>query len=371
MEQRFRMAAAFAAFSLCGCFEPANDDKAVNFDRAAMLANIADRLILPGYARLEESTDALDAAVTKLADAPDSGSAEDARAALRRAWTAWQGCSAYEVGPASQTLLRQRLNTFPTKTSKVEANIASNTWNLETVSNYEAKGFPALDYLLHGRGGSLDTLLASLGDSATGKARGGYMKAVAGEIADQAAKVRKAWDTGEGKYREEFVTKLGTDIGSSLGELVNQFNYDYEILKNPKVGIPLGKKTLGVPLPEKVEAYYGGYSMVLAKAQLHALENLFLGRDSLGADGPGFDDYLIALGTRYQQGELAQTIKDRFIAVRAALEAIPDPLSGSIASETAKVDKAYEELQRMVVLTKTDMPSAFSVTITYQDADGD
>lgn len=373
MKKHFLMAAALAAFSILGCFDSGTGDRGVSFDRAALLANIADRLILPGYARLEAGTEALAQSVGSLVEAPDSARAEAARAALRRAWLAWQAVSAFELGPAAQALLRQRLNTFPTKASKVEANIAAGTWNLESVSNYEAKGFPALDYLLHGRGGSVDSLLVSLADTVTGEARGEYLKAVAGEIAGQAAKVSKAWDPGEGNYREAFVARLGTDIGSSFGELVNQFNYDYEILKNPKIGIPLGKKTLEVPLPDKVEAFYSGYSLELARANLDALENLFRGRDSLGADGPGFDDYLEALGTRYQDGALSQSIKDRFAAVRAALEAIPDPLSASIVApaEKPKVDKAYEEIQRMVVLTKTDMPSAFSVTITYQDADGD
>lgn len=371
MKNQIRFAAALAAFAVWGCFDSGTQDKTVHFDRAAMLANVADRLILPAYARLDEAAEALNEAVGELIEAPDSARADAARTALRASWLAWQSASAFEVGPASQVLLRQRLNTFPTNATRIEANITAGTWNLETVSNYEAKGFPAVDYVLHGRGGSLDSLLASLSDSATGAARERYLQAITAEMAEQVAKVRKGWNMGDGKYRETFVSKLGTDIGSSLGELVNQFNFDYEILKNPKIGIPLGKKTLGVPLPAKVEAYYAGYSLVLAKAQLDALENLFRGRDSLGADGPGFDDYLDALGTRYQQGELSQAIKDRFAAARAALEAVPDPLDKSIVEVQAKVDKAYEEVQRMVVLTKTDMPSAFSVTITYQDTDGD
>lgn len=371
MKPSFPLAAVCAAFSVWSCFDSGTEDKAINFDRAGMLANLADRLILPAYIRLEAETGALKDAVGKLVEAPDSARGAAAREALKAAWLAWQGASAFEVGPAMQAGLRQRLSTFPTSAAKIEANVTAGTWNLESVSNYEAKGFPALDYLLHGRGGTLDSLVAALADTAKGASRGRYLNDVAGEIAAQAAAVRKGWAAGEGNYRDTFVSKLGTDIGSSLGELVNQFNYDYEVLKNPKVGIPLGTKTLGVPLPEKVEAYYGGYSMVLARANLAALENLFRGRDTSGADGLGFDDYLVALGTRYQDGRLSQAILDRFAAVEAALAAIPDPLSGAIKDEKAKVEKAYEELQRMVVLTKTDMPSAFSVTITYQDADGD
>lgn len=370
MKPIFRRAALFAAFAVWGCFD-SGEDKAVEFDRAGMLANLADRLIMPAYDRLDAATGALAEAVDGLVEAPDSANGVAAREALEAAWLAWQGASAYEVGPAMQVGLRQRLNTFPTDPARIEANVAAGTWNLEIVSNYVAKGFPALDYLLHGRGGSMDSLVASLRDSAAGSNRGRYMSGVAAEIAAQVATVRKGWAEGEGGYRASFVSKLGTDIGSSLGELVNQFNFDYEILKNPRIGIPLGVKTLGIPRPETVEAYYAGYSLALARAHLDALEGLFRGRDSAGVDSLGFDDYLNALGTRYQNGQLAQAIIDRFASARAALEAIPDPLSQAIEDQKAKVEKAYEEIQRMVVLTKSDMPSALSVTITYQDADGD
>ena len=373
MKTSFRLAALFAAFSVWGCFDSGNGDEAVDFDRAAMLANLADRLILPAYARLEAETGALRDAVGELAEAPDSARGAAAREALREAWLAWQDASIYEVGPAMKAGLRQRINTFPTNASKIEANAASGTWKLESVSNYEAKGFPALDYLLNGRGGSMDSLIASLEDSARGGNRGKYLEDVAGEIADQAAAVRAGW-AGEGEgdgYRETFVSKLGTDIGSSLGELVNQFTFDYEILKNPRIGIPLGVKTLGVPLPEKVEAYYGGYSAALAKAHLAALENFFRGRDASGSDGLGFDDYLAALGTRYEDGQLHQAILDRFAAARDALAEVEDPLSRAIQEEKPKVEAAYQEIQQMVVLIKTDMPSAFTVSLTYQDSDWD
>src|SRR5690606_1983319 len=232
MRMKFRRAAALAAFSVWGCLDGGKGGEGVDFDRRAMLVNIADRIIIPAYSGLESATQALEAAIGDLVESPDSARAGNAREALREAWLAWQGASAFEVGPAAQVVLRQRFNTFPVKVSRVDANIASGTWNLEAVSNYDAKGFPALDYLLHGKGGSIDSLLAGLEDSATGAARGRYLTAVAEEIADHAEKVRKAWDPDDGNFRETFVTRLGVDIGSSLGELVNQFSFDYEILKN-------------------------------------------------------------------------------------------------------------------------------------------
>ena len=36
-----------------------------------------------------------------------------------------------------------------------------------------------------------------------------------------------------------------------------------------------------------------------------------------------------------------------------------------------KVEAAYNEIQKLVILLKTDMASALSILITYTDADGD
>jgi predicted lipoprotein len=361
-------------FGIIGCFDGGTQNRDVNFDRQGLLTHWADHLVLPAYRNLAEATETLEAEIEAFTETPDSARAMAARAALRQAWLAWQSTSAYEFGPAAEAILRQRMNTFPTNTGRIENNIAAGTWDLEIVTNLTAKGFPALDYLLHAseiEGGDLISLFT---DSVNSDSRRAYTRALALEVAAQSKAVLKAWESSEGNYRAEFIDKQGTDIGSSLGEAVNQFIFDYELLKNPKIGIPLGIKTLGDPLEKQVEGYYAGYSLELAKAQIAASENFFRGRtedDVEGIDGIGLDDYLLALGDRYQSGELAQSILDQYAAATAALNAIPAPLSQAILDETELVQKAYEELQRMVVLIKTDLSSALSISITYQDNDGD
>jgi len=54
-----------------------------------------------------------------------------------------------------------------------------------------------------------------------------------------------------------------------------------------------------------------------------------------------------------------------------ALNDIPESLAESVSTQTGKVDKAYAELQQLVVLLKVDMTSVLGVQITYQDNDGD
>jgi predicted lipoprotein len=152
---------------------------------------------------------------------------------------------------------------------------------------------------------------------------------------------------------------------------VNQLNYDFEFLKNYKIAIPLGKRTLGTPLPEKVEGYYSKISIQLAAEQFKAIENIYLGKSKLGVDGLGLDDNLVHLKSEYNGGTLSDAIRAQITTVLSKIQAIPDPLSSSITNNPAIVDAAYVEMQKLVVLFKTDMSSALGVLITYQDNDGD
>jgi predicted lipoprotein len=148
--------------------------------------------------------------------------------------------------------------------------------------------------------------------------------------------------------------------------LVNQLNFDFELLKNAKIGIPLGKKTLGVTQVDKIESPFAKQSIALAVENLNSIENAFK-----GASGSGLDDYLDALGAKYNQNDLSDEILSGFAESRTALEAIDNDLATAIDSETSKVETAHTALQNLVVLLKVDMPSQLGVQITYQDNDGD
>jgi predicted lipoprotein len=179
-------------------------------------------------------------------------------------------------------------------------------------------------------------------------------------------KINSIIGTWNSSYRNTFVNSLSTDVGSSIGFLVNQVNFELDYLKNAKVGIPLGKKTLGISMPEKCEAYYGKQSVQYALETLKAIERVYN-----GGSGKGFDDYLDHLGAEYNGGSLNGAIQNQFSVAKSKLSAIPDPLSAQITSNPAIVDAAYAELMKLLVLLKTDMPSSLGVIITYQDGDGD
>jgi hypothetical protein len=137
--------------------------------------------------------------------------------------------------------------------------------------------------------------------------------------------VNTAWSATGGNYLNTFVNADGTDAGSSLGLLVNQLNFEYELLKNAKLGIPLGKKTLGTPMPESVEAYYSGMSSELARLGFQTVENVYFGKDKLGNNGTGLDDYLVSLNARRGETTLAEAIAGQLGVVKNKLAASATP----------------------------------------------
>jgi predicted lipoprotein len=334
-----------------------------------MLENIGSNIIIPNYSDLSEKLNLLKQATVDFNAAPDNAKLTALQAAFKNAYLSWQKCSAFEYGPAMQVSLRMSVNTFPTDSVQIQSNITSGSYNLEAANNIDARGFPALDYLLHKRNGNNAEVLERFTTNPDAQDWKDYLLALVNDTKNLIDAVKNNWQTSGGNYLATFISNDGTDVGSSLGEVVNQLNYDYEILKNARIGIPAGKQTLGIALPEKCEAYYAGYSIELALEHINGIKNLYLGAG--GADGVGLDEYLVALDAKHGSGQLSDAIKTQLDLANAALQNVPDPLSETVVSNQAIVNTAYTEIQKGVVLLKTDMPSALSVLITYQDGDGD
>ena len=149
---------------------------------------------------------------------------------------------------------------------------------------------------------------------------------------------------------------------------INEFNRDFELAKTAKVGIPLGKQSLDVPLPEYIEARYSGISLELLEASLIALRKVYNGDSfSGGASGFGLDDYLVHL----ERSTLDNTIDTSFGQMITKAQSFSDTFEESLTTNMSGLNQLYLLLQSHVVYIKTDMTSAFGVLITYQDNDGD
>ncbi|MES2590641.1 MAG: imelysin family protein [Bacteroidota bacterium] len=340
-----------------------------SFDKVLMLTNIGENLVIPAYSNFKISIDSLYYLNSLFTSSPSSTNLANVQSQFLKAYTYYQWVSTFEFGPGENELIRANFNIFPCDTLQIKNKIAAGDFNFSSVESFDAKGFPALDFLLYGNDHDNNNVLAQYTTDGNAANRKNYLTAIINELKNKTDLVISGWNAGN--YIATFKNNTGSDVGGSIGMLVNQLNYDFELLKNAKVGIPLGKKTLGTPMPEKVEALYSTQSLALVTEHLKSIENIYLGRNVLNVDGLGLDDYLVHVNAQHSSGALNDVIKATFSSAKAKLALITGPLSQAVITNTTTVDAAYAELQKLVVLLKVDMPSALGVLITYQDNDGD
>lgn len=325
----------------------------INYKTEAMLKNVAENIILPNYTLLQTNISELNDAVLDLKNTANSSNLTAAQNKFLEAYKAYQKCSPYQFGPAVDVALHT-INIYPTDTSKINNNISSGTYNLETASNIAASGFPALDYLLFY--GNESEILSRLANTAYTD----YMIAVSQQMDTKATEVKNAWVS---TYKNTFMTATDQSVGGSVGILTNAMILDFEKnAREAKIGIPAGVRTLNQIIPGNVEALYSKNSVLLAKEHLAGVSELYEGKN-----GESFKALLISVGKE----TLANNITTHLSDIETALNTLTDPFSDMLISSNQKALTAYGEYQKLLPLLKVDMTAALALLITYADSDGD
>lgn len=354
----------------CGSDNGVTSSDDTEFDRAEMLDNFGNNIILPSYEQLKSSVDELNTSLADFAANPGETTLAAARDDLREARLAWQNVNMFQFGPAESNLLRVILNTFPADSEKIESNVEAGDFNLNSIGNRDAAGFPALGYLLHGIGEDETEVVSAFTDDSNAGNRLQYLQENIDLITSSVDATVDAWRPEGGNFIDDFLNEqnAGVDVGSSFGQLINAFILHYErFVRDGKIGIPAGVRSANVPRPSSTEAFYGGYSVELAVENMNAVNRLFLGNSLSGEQGIGLDDNLVAL----EAESLAENIEVELNEAIASLQALNDPLSVQIETNNEPVLDAFTEMQDLVVLFKADMASRLGISITFQDNDGD
>jgi uncharacterized protein len=335
----------------------------VNFDRKALLTSYANDQIMPAYQQYAGSCNALKSRWEEFSAAPGTGTLTPLKESLINAWTDWQKVAPLDFGPALDRGLLVFTNTFPADTVGIAETISTGTWNLDQASMIDVQGFPAFDYLLAGRDD--DRIVALFTSDAQASDRLAYTSALINRINDLAVAVSDDWQTG---YAQSFIEADGVDVGSSLGKLINAANrYLESDLRDGKIGIPLGLRSLGVIQPDRVEGKFSEASLPLFQAAVTSYQTWIF-----GLDGPGLDDYLDAVDARYGSISLSTEMQDALDDVLLlANTSLADPIDQAVVTQPESVETMYTALQRLLVLFKVDLSSSLGILITYQDSDGD
>ncbi len=360
----------FLGFVLLGlmlaCSSSSTDDapsgKTDNFDRAALLINVADNIIVPAFEDLNAKLTTLKSDKDAFISTQNQTNLDVLRTSWLSAYKSWQSVEMFNLGKAEAILYGFQMNVYPTNTSDVEANISSGNYDLANVNNNDAVGFPALDYLLYGIANDDDLILIKYADANYKN----YLSDVVDQMQSLTETVLNDWTS---TYRNIFVSQTGNTATSALNKFVNDFIFYYEKgLRANKIGIPAGNFS-NTPLPDRVEGFYSEiYSKELSLDALNAIQDLFNGKAySNNSSGASFKTYLEQL----DRSDLSTLINSRFTIAFQKIQDLDASFSSQVNTDNTKMTQAFDALQLAVVSLKVDMLQAFNIGVDFVDADGD
>lgn len=351
-------AVAVLMLSVTACKKDEEDGNTSSFDQKGMLTNMRTNVIAPAYANLYTGLTQLKALATAFTTTPNTANLASLKLGYESVYEQYQAVSSFDFGPAADVAFRGMMNTYPVNHGIIEGNIVVGDYNLDAAGNIAANGLPTIDYLLYSQSDASTIDLFSM--DASKENRAAYLHDVIHQMEQTTWLISQDWNTG---YGDGFEQNTGTGVGSSVSLLINAMVQDYErYIRDGKVGIPAGVRSLGVTYPDKVEAYNSAISNTVLKASLVAFQNAFNGQDGLG-----LDDYLVWAS--------AATVKDGIqLQLQTAItqtQNLPNVMAVAVDANASEVKDLYQSLQQGLIMLKVDMPSALSVLITYQDSDGD
>ncbi|WP_338766654.1 imelysin family protein [Bernardetia sp. ABR2-2B] len=355
----------FIIISLFGLSSCGNETetKKTEFDRKELLDNVATNLIIPSYQNLESNTTLFVEATQNFTQNPSIANLEVAQNAWKSAYLSFQDANVYNFGAAQGTLgsLLENVGTFPVSETKIESYISTNNSSLNNFDR-DSRGFLGAEYLL------FDTeSKANIVEKYTDQNRKNYLLAVVQNIQSEVKKVNDSWQNG---YKETFVSNTGTDAGSGVSILFNEWSKSFESIKNFKLGLPLGRRAGQTQAePKLVEAYYSKESITFLKAHFENIERIWYGKALNGQDQVGFEEYLESI----EGGEaVVLETKAQLEEVRKAINLLPnESLQVQINSNPTAINNVLTEMQKLTRFFKSEMISLLGITITYDSGDGD
>lgn len=310
---------------------------------------ILDEHILPGFAELAASGDAL----SKAAQADCRAAAAPLRDAYARAFDAWVRVSHLRFGPTERDNRGFALAFWPDSRSSTPKTLTALIQSEDPIVN-DAKAFPtlsvagrgfyALEYLL------FDQRFGTLGDDAY---RCALIQAIAQDITTTSRDVDQDWRQA---YAALMRTPEQGGVYQSKAEVLQEFykalDTGLQINADLRLGRPLG--TFDKPRPKRAEAWRSGRSLrhlQLSLVQLRELARLLAADDA----------------------DLAQRLQAKFDAALTKVDALDDPAFAGVATPAGRF--RVEALQQAVNDIRAEVTQslgpALGVSVGFNSLDGD
>jgi predicted lipoprotein len=367
--------ATIAMVAACGGAGPSPDAVADTFDRNALLAHLGANVLLPIYAAFETRATGLAGAITGYCNALDAGTPgatlETARAAWRDAIDTWERAEAVLVGPAAMDnkALRDRVYAWPLLAPcDVDRDVASRWMDPAsydiTTKLQNRRSLLAIEYLLYPQTDMHNCAIEPPGWTALGadlpRARCRLAEVLAQDVAAAAATLHTAWRADGGNYVGQLATAGGA--GSSIASahagvnlVSDSFFYIDRMVKDMKLAESAGIAvnacgTVQEPCVREVELRFADRGSQAILINLTTLREALTGTTA-ASDGPGFDDFLVAVGHPEVAGRMTSELDDAI----AKAEALPDSFLTALASDY----EAVVDTHTAVKLFTNDLKSQF------------
>jgi len=197
-----------------------NNQTLDDFNRQDMLINWADHIIIPAYQALNADLNNMSAQKELFMGTPNQVTLEAFRASWLEAYTSWQYVEMFNIGKAEELNYVYQMNVYPTNVMDIEANISSGDYNLASVNNNDAVGFPALDYMLYGIAEGDAQILSAYSTDANAEASKTYLSDLVDQMQTLTNTVLNDWTSG---YRDTFVNSTANTATSATNKMTNDF----------------------------------------------------------------------------------------------------------------------------------------------------
>lgn len=347
--------------------EAGGDNLVDTFDRSAMLENLADQYIIPAYQNYLQTIQDFETALTHFENNPTLGALDTLRNEYFEGVTAWEQVSFLNFGPAEIIVLREQSNVYPADTSLINSNISSGSYDLAVTTNFSAKGWQTLDYLLF-KHYDLQDAYNYFNDANVIN----YTKDLVDDLLFNTSYVVNQWST----FRSTFINNSASNAnGSAVSEIMNMTISHYETnIRKGKIGIPVGvfNGFTQQPMPQHTEGLYSKMKLQLANQAVKAYQNFLNGKSFVNqTDGLGLLDYAKYVDATIDGKPLADAINQQFEKIKAVNNLATSSWSDFVLSNPPVSQEIYLEYQKLIPLLKIDLTSALGVIIVYQDNDGD
>ena len=335
--------------------------------RSELLENITNNIIIPAHNNLQNELVNLHEKAQDFTSNPTVLGLSELRSAYVQAYIIWQSVEMFVIGKAEEIEYAKTMNTYPCNTTQINNNIQSQSYNLnqENWLSWSSQGFPTLDYILYGLDVDSNQIL-NYYTGVDGIKYFEYLNAVVSQMQSNTNLIIDYWQTN----KESFIASDGNSATSSLNVLTNDFIYYYEKgLRANKIGIPIGRWNGFQTYEIGIEAYYrADISKRLALASLNACKNFFIGKGiNSQMSGTSYGDILIA----NDAADVSEDIINGLNQAEVSINNLDNNFREQLLQDNSSMLNAYDALQEVVPLLKVKMLSALTITVDYEDSDGD